>query len=305
MYNQRTIRQPIQAKGIGVHSGTMVTMTLRPAPANTGVIFNRIDLTPSVQIPARAEFVGDTSLSTCLINDGVRVSTVEHLLSAFSGLGVDNAYVDLTTDELPIMDGSCAPFIFLIQSAGIVELEAPKKFMLIKELVRVEQAGKWAQVMPFNGFKVDFSIEFDHPLFTQENQVESIDFSKRCFTKEIARARTFGFSSDWEYMCQNNLAKGASLTNAVVFDNFKVVNDDGLRYNNEPVKHKILDVVGDLFLLGHNLIGAFSGYKSGHALNNLLLNELLSRENAWEIVTFEQVSSSLPILFPPVEEAFA
>ncbi len=287
MIKQRTLKNVIRATGVGLHTGKKVLLTLRPASANTGIIFRRVDLDPAVEIPAKPKYVGDTSLSTTLVKDNIRISTVEHLLSALAGFGIDNVFVDLTADEVPIMDGSAGPFVFLIQSAGIAEQNAAKEFLRIKEKVRVERDGKWAMFEPFDGFKVGFSIEFDHPVFNQNNCHAEIDFSTTSFVKEVSRARTFGFMRDVELLRQKNLILGGSLNNAVVVDDYRILNEDGLRYADECVKHKILDAIGDLYLLGHSLIGAFKGYKSGHALNNTLIRELLLNEDAWELVSFE------------------
>jgi UDP-3-O-[3-hydroxymyristoyl] N-acetylglucosamine deacetylase len=287
MIKQRTLKNVIRATGVGLHTGKKVLLTLRPASANTGIIFRRVDLDPAVEIPAKPKYVGDTSLSTTLVKDNIRISTVEHLLSALAGFGIDNAFVDLTADEVPIMDGSAGPFVFLIQSAGIVEQNAAKKFLRIREKVRVDKDEKWAMFEPFDGFKVGFSIEFDHPVFNQNNCHAEIDFSTTSFVKEVSRARTFGFMRDVELLRQKNLVLGGSLDNAVVVDDYRILNEDGLRYADECVKHKILDAIGDLYLLGHSLIGAFKGHKSGHALNNTLIRELLLNEDAWELVSFE------------------
>lgn len=287
MIKQRTLKNVIRATGVGLHTGKKVLLTLRPASANTGIIFRRVDLDPAVEIPAKPKYVGDTSLSTTLVKDNIRISTVEHLLSALAGFGIDNVFVDLTADEVPIMDGSAGPFVFLIQSAGIVEQNAAKEFLRIKEKVRVDKDEKWAMFEPFDGFKVGFSIEFDHPVFNQNNCHAEIDFSTTSFVKEVSRARTFGFMRDVELLRQKNLVLGGSLDNAVVVDDYRILNEDGLRYADECVKHKILDAIGDLYLLGHSLIGAFKGHKSGHALNNTLIRELLLNEDAWELVSFE------------------
>jgi UDP-3-O-[3-hydroxymyristoyl] N-acetylglucosamine deacetylase len=292
MIRQRTLKNVIKATGITLHGGERAELTLRPAPPNTGIIFQRIDLDPVVEIPARAENVGDTTLSTCLIKNGIRVSTVEHLLSAFAGLGIDNAYVDVTASEIPIMDGSAGPFVFLVQSAGIEEQNAPKSFIRIKQKVKVKEGDKWACFEPFEGFKVAFSIEFDHPVFNAHSKTATLDFSSTSYVKEVSRARTFGFMSDFERLRSLNLARGASLDNAVAIDDFRVLNEDGLRYEDEFVKHKILDAIGDLYLLGSSLIGAFSGYKSGHALNNKLLRKLLANQEAWEYVTFDDPAAA-------------
>jgi UDP-3-O-[3-hydroxymyristoyl] N-acetylglucosamine deacetylase len=287
MIKQRTLKNVIRATGVGLHTGKKVLLTLRPASANNGIIFRRVDLDPAVEIPAKPKYVGDTSLSTTLVKDNIRISTVEHLLSALAGFGIDNVFVDLTADEVPIMDGSAGPFVFLIQSAGIVEQNAAKEFLRIREKVRVDKDEKWAMFEPFDGFKVGFSIEFDHPVFNQNNCHAEIDFSTTSFVKEVSRARTFGFMRDVELLRQKNLVLGGSLDNAVVVDDYRILNEDGLRYADECVKHKILDAIGDLYLLGHSLIGAFKGHKSGHALNNTLIRELLLNEDAWELVSFE------------------
>lgn len=287
MIRQRTLKNVIKATGITLHGGERAELTLRPAPPNTGIIFQRTDIEPAVEILACAQNVGDTTLSTCLIKNGVRVSTVEHLLSALAGMGIDNAYIDITASEIPIMDGSAAPFIFLVQSAGIQEQNAAKRFIRIKRKVVVREGDKWACFEPFEGFKVTFTIEFDHPVFKSHSKTATLDFSSTSYVKEVSRARTFGFMSDFERLQAMNLARGASLDNAVAVDDFRVLNEDGLRYEDEFVKHKILDAIGDLYLLGSSLIGSFNGYKSGHALNNTLLRELLASEDAWEYVTFE------------------
>ncbi len=303
---QRTLKNVIKATGITLHGGEAAILTLRPAPVDTGIIFRRVDLSPIVDIPARVEYVGDTTMQTTLINNGARIATVEHLLSAMAGLGIDNAYVDVTAAEIPIMDGSAGPFVFLMQSAGIEEQDAPKKFIRIKKKVMVNHEDKWACFEPFDGFKVSFTIDFDHPLFKDRTQTASLDFSSTSYVKEVSRARTFGFMSDYEKLRDMKLALGGSLDNAVVVDDFRVLNEDGLRYEDEFVKHKILDAIGDVFLLGHSLIGLFNGYKSGHALNNLLIRTLLADAEAWEYVSFEDaatapVSYRRPIFLP--EEA--
>ncbi len=288
MIKQRTLKNSIKATGVGLHTGDKVLLNLRPAAPNTGIVFRRTDLDPVAEVEARADHVGDTSLSTTLVKNGVRVSTVEHLLSAFAGLGIDNAYVDVSAPEVPIMDGSAAPFVFLIQSAGIVEQNAPKRFVRILKPVQVTDGEKKAAFVQFDGFKVNFGIEFDHPAFVDRPKTASIDFSSTSFVREVSRARTFGFLNEIEMLRENNLAMGGSLDNAVVVDDYRVINEDGLRYDDEFVKHKILDAIGDLYLLGHSLIGAFHGYKSGHALNNQLLLALLADESAWEEVVFEE-----------------
>jgi len=302
MLGQRTLKNSIRAQGVGLHTGQKVLMTLRPAAPDSGIVFRRTDMDPPVDIPARAENVGDTQLGTTLINGKGRISTVEHLLSAFAGLGIDNAHVDVSAPEVPIMDGSAGPFVFLLQSAGFEDQRTPKKFVRIKQRVRVEEGDKWAEFRPFEGFKVNFEIEFNHPLFKRRSQKASMDFSTTSFLKEVSRARTFGFMRDLEMMRARNLALGGNLDNAIVLDDFRVLNEDGLRYEDEFVKHKILDAIGDLYLLGHSLIGEFSGHKSGHKLNNLLLRKLISDTSAWESVVFEKPSDA-PIAYvqpPPV-----
>ena len=304
MVNQRTLKNSIRATGVGLHTGKKVLMTLRPAPANVGIVFRRVDLDIPVDIRAHAENVGDTMLGTTLVRDGVKISTVEHLLSAFAGLGIDNAFVEVSAPEVPIMDGSAGPFVFLLQSAGIEEQSTPKRFVRIKKSVRVEDGDKWARFDPFDGFKVNFEIEFNHPIFKKRSQVASMDFSTTSFLKEVSRARTFGFMRDLETLRARNLALGGTMDNAIVLDDFRVLNEDGLRYEDEFVKHKILDAIGDLYLLGHSLIGEFSGFKSGHALNNRLLRTLVATEEAWEEVTFETAAEA-PISFVSAAAASA
>lgn len=296
MIKQRTLKNVIRATGVGLHTGKKVYLTLRPAAINTGIVFRRVDMDGQPEIKASPEFVGDTRLSTSLEKGDVKISTVEHLLSAMAGMGIDNAYVDLSAPEVPIMDGSAGPFVFLIQSAGIEEQNAPKRFIRIKRTVKVQEDDKWASFEPFDGFKVGFTIDFDHPAFRKEGRSAVVDFSTTSFVKEVSRARTFGFMRDIEKLRERELALGGSLDNAVVVDDYRVLNEDGLRYEDEFVKHKILDAIGDLYLLGHSLIGAFTGYKSGHALNNRLLCALMADESAWEEVTFDDVSSA-PILY--------
>jgi UDP-3-O-[3-hydroxymyristoyl] N-acetylglucosamine deacetylase len=297
MIRQRTLKNSIKATGIGLHTGQKVYMTLKPAAANTGIVFRRTDLDPMVDIPAKALNVVDTTLSTNLSCNGVRVATVEHLLSALAGLGIDNVIVELSAEEVPIMDGSAAPFVFLVQSAGIEEQDAPKQFIRIKKEVSVSNDGKMATFKPFNGFKVGFCIDFDHPAFASRNKEASLDFSSTSFVKEVSRARTFGFMRDIEYLRSQNLVLGGSFDNAIVVDDYRVLNDEGLRYDDEFVKHKILDAVGDLYLLGKSLIGEFYGYKSGHYLNNMLLRKLLETEDAYEVVTFEDAEEAAPISY--------
>lgn len=296
MIKQRTLKNVIRATGVGLHTGEKVYLTLRPAASDTGIVFRRIDLPDPVEIRACPENVSDTRLSTTLENNGVRVSTVEHLMSAFAGLGIDNAYVDLTAAEVPIMDGSAGPFVFLVQSAGIAEQSAPKRFIRIKQEVRVEDGDKWACFQPFEGFKVSFQIEFNHPTFRNSTQHASVDFSTTSFVKEISRARTFGFMGDLEALRAVGLARGGGLDNAIVLDDYRVLNDDGLRYEDEFVKHKVLDAIGDLYLLGHPLIGAFSAHKSGHSLNNMLLRQLVANQEAWELITYHE-NDEAPIAF--------
>ncbi|WP_419835630.1 UDP-3-O-acyl-N-acetylglucosamine deacetylase [Endozoicomonas atrinae] len=292
MIRQRTLKNIIRATGVGLHSGEKVYLTLKPAPVDTGIIFCRTDLDPVVEIPAHALNVGQTTLCTSLHKDGIRIDTVEHLLSALAGLGIDNAYVEVSAHEVPIMDGSAGPFVFLLQSAGIQEQNAPKKFIRIKEDVTVTDADKTATFKPYDGFKVSFTIDFDHPVFKSRSQTASIDFSSTSFVKEVSRARTFGFMRDVEYLRSQNLALGGSVDNVVVVDDYRILNEDGLRYHDEFVKHKMLDAIGDLYLLGHSLIGQFVGHKSGHELNNKLVRTLLANEKLWEIVTFENAEVS-------------
>ncbi|MFN3713941.1 MAG: UDP-3-O-acyl-N-acetylglucosamine deacetylase [Alcanivoracaceae bacterium] len=300
MIRQRTLKNVIRATGIGLHTGEKVYLTVRPAPIDTGIIFRRVDLDPVVEIPAAAENVGETTLSSTLVKGDVKVGTVEHFLSAMAGLGIDNAYVELSAPEVPIMDGSAGPFVFLLQSAGIQEQDALKKFIRIKKPVKVEEDDKSATFLPFDGFKVSFEIEFDHPVFRGRTQTASIDFSSTSFVKEVARARTFGFMRDIEYLRSKNLALGGSVNNAIVVDDFRILNEDGLRYEDEFVKHKMLDAIGDLYLLGFSLIGEFVGHKSGHALNNQLLRRLMAEPDAWEVVTFDNADTAPISYMKPV-----
>jgi UDP-3-O-[3-hydroxymyristoyl] N-acetylglucosamine deacetylase len=297
MIKQRTLKNSIRATGVGLHTGEKIYLTLRPAAVNTGIVFRRIDLDTPVEIKADPHNVGDTGMATTLVKADVRISTVEHLLSAIAGMGIDNVYVDLSAPEVPIMDGSAAPFVFLVQSAGVIEQNAPKRFIRIKRSVKVEDGDKWARFDPFNGFKVGFTIDFDHPAFRDRSQHAELDFSTTSFVKEVSRARTFGFMRDIEMLRSRKLALGGSLDNAVVVDDYRVLNEDGLRYEDEFVKHKILDAIGDLYLLGHSLIGAFMGYKSGHDLNNRLLRALVAYREAWEEVTFEDETRAVPISY--------
>lgn len=288
MIKQRTPRKVIQATGVGLHSGEKVLLTLRPAPINTGIIFRRTDLSPVVEIPALYDYVSDTMLCTTLQKDGIKVATVEHLLSALAGLGIDNAYIDINGPETPIMDGSAAPFVFLIQSAGIREQNAPKRFIRILKPICIEENDKYVKFLPHNGCKISFTIDFDHPVFNDKPQTVDFDFSKTSYVKEICRARTFGFLSDYEKLRECNLAKGGSLDNAIVVDDYRVLNEGGLRFDSEFVAHKVLDAIGDLYLLGFSLIGAFEGYRSGHGLNNRLLRELMATQDAWEYTSFDR-----------------
>lgn len=298
MIKQRTLKNTIRATGVGLHSGDKVYLTLHPAEPDTGICFRRVDLDQPVTINATPENVGETMLSTTLVKDGVKVSTVEHLLSALAGLGIDNAVIDVSAAEVPIMDGSAGPFVFLLQSAGVSEQDSPKHYIRIKKQIRVEEGDKWAAFEPFDGFKVTFSIDFDHPAFPDHLKTSVMDFSSTTFVKEVSRARTFGFMKDIEFLRENNLALGGSLDNAIVVDDDKVLNEDGLRYADEFVKHKILDAIGDLYLLGHSLIGEYKGFKSGHALNNKLLLSLQDNPDAWEKISFEN-DEDAPIAFMP------
>ena len=292
MIRQRTLKNVIRATGVGLHTGEKVFLTLRPAAVNTGIVFRRIDLKPVVDVEAILDNVSSTRMSTTLERDGVRISTVEHLMSAFAGLGIDNVFVDLTAAEVPIMDGSAGPFVFLIESAGIEEQRAPKQFIRIKQSVEIRDGDKWAKFDPYDGFKVDLTIDFDHPAVRSSQQHASIDFLESSFIKDVSRARTFGFLDEVEALQEAGLARGGSLDNAIVMDAFHILNDEGLRYRDEFVKHKILDAVGDLYLLGHLLVGAFSAHKSGHSMNNRLLRRLLETESAWEYVSFDDVDSA-------------
>jgi len=308
MIRQRTLKNTIRATGIGLHTGDKVYLTLHPAEPGTGIRFRRVDLDEPVVLEAKPENVGETVLSTTLVQEGVKVATVEHLLSAMAGLGIDNALVDVSAAEVPIMDGSAGPFVFLLQSAGVTEQNSPKQYLRVKKSIRVNDGDKWAAFEPFNGFKVTFTIDFEHPAFSDHLKTAVMDFSSTTFVKEVSRARTFGFMKDIEFLRENNLALGGSLDNAIVVDDDKILNEDGLRYADEFVKHKILDAIGDLYLLGHSLIGEYRGFKSGHALNNKLLITLLNTPDAWEMVTFEKEGDP-PISFmrsaqtpiPPVQ----
>jgi len=294
---QRTLKNLIRATGVGLHTGEKVFLTLRPAAPDTGIVFTRVDLPHPVEIKADPYAVGDTRLSSCLVKDGVSISTVEHLMSALAGLGIDNVYIDVTAPEVPIMDGSAGPFVFLLQSAGIEEQNAPKKFIRILKTIDVSDGDKWVRLAPYHGFKIDLAIDFAHPVFEHGRQSVTIDFSSTSFIKEVSRARTFGFMQDVETMRAHGLALGGSLENAIVMDEYRILNNDGLRYDDEFVKHKALDAIGDLYLLGHPLIGAFSGYKSGHALNNQLLRRVLQDSQAWESVSFLQAEEAPKFVF--------
>lgn len=283
---QRTLGNAIKATGVSLHTGEKVYLTLNPAPVDAGIVFRRVDLDPVLEIPARAENVGDTMLSTSLLVGGERISTVEHLLAALAGMGIDNAYIDVSAPEVPIMDGSAGPFVFLIQSAGIQEQDAAKKFIRVKREVKVENGDKVARLLPFDGFKVSFTIDFDHPVFHDRTAHVDLDFSTTSFVREVSRARTFGFIHEIEYLRSLGLALGGSVDNAIVVDDYRILNQDGLRFDDEFVRHKVLDAIGDLYLLGHGLIGEFRAYKSGHALNNAALRALIDQPDAWEVVTF-------------------
>ncbi|SBT06865.1 UDP-3-O-acyl N-acetylglucosamine deacetylase [Candidatus Accumulibacter aalborgensis] len=291
MLKQRTLKSIVRAAGVGLHSGGKVSISLRPAAPGTGVVFRRIDLDPVVDLPASARLVGDTRMCSCLEHDGAKVGTIEHLMSAFAGLGIDNAFVDLDAAELPILDGSASPFVFLIQSAGIEEQPVAKKFIRVKRRIEVQEkdasGDKWARLDPCDGFRLSFSIGFNHPAIDRTGQSVTIDFAEHSYVREVARARTFGFMHEVEWLHENGLAQGGGLDNAVVLDEYRVLNADGLRYSDEFVKHKVLDAIGDLYLLGHPLLASFAAHKSGHALNNALARALLASPDAWEYVTFE------------------
>jgi len=292
MLKQRTIKAVIKATGVGLHTGRKVVMTLRPAQPDTGIVFRRVDLDPVADIRASALAVTDTRLCSTVEGSGAKVSTVEHLMSALAGLGIDNLYIDLAGPEVPIMDGSAAPFVFLLQSAGVTEQPAPKRFFRIRKPVEVRDGDKWARFEPYDGFRLSFSIVFDHPVFEKSSQSVTVDFAETSYAKEVARARTFGFSQDVEAMRSMGLALGGSLDNAVVLDEYRVLNADGLRYADEFVKHKVLDAVGDLYLVGHPVVGSFTAHKSGHALNNQLLPATLAQADAWELVTYERAEEA-------------
>ncbi|WP_159655086.1 UDP-3-O-acyl-N-acetylglucosamine deacetylase [Vibrio atypicus] len=297
MIRQRTLKEIVKTTGVGLHSGRKVTLTLRPAAANTGVIYRRTDVNPPVDFPADAMSVRDTMLCTALVNDeGIRISTVEHLNAALAGMGIDNIVVEVDAPEIPIMDGSASPFVFLLQQAGIEEQNALKRFIRIKKPVRFEDGDKWAEFLPFNGFRMDFEIEFSHPAIDADEQRLMFDFSSQGFIKEISRARTFGFMRDIEYLQSQNLVLGGSFDNAIVLDEYRILNEEGLRFENEFVTHKVLDAIGDLYMCGHPIIGEFRAFKSGHGLNNQLLRSVLADQEAWEWVTFEEDATS-PVAF--------
>jgi UDP-3-O-[3-hydroxymyristoyl] N-acetylglucosamine deacetylase len=292
MLKQRTIKTVVKTVGIGLHSGRKVELTLKPAPAGTGIVFARIDLPTPVDIPASALAIGDTRLASVLQKDGARVSTIEHLMSACAGLGIDNLYVDVTAEEIPIMDGSAASFVFLIQSAGIEEQNAAKKFIKVTRPVEIRDGDKFARLEPYFGFKLSFTIDFRHPAVDKTGQALEVDFANTSYVREIARARTFGFAHEVEMMRELGLARGGSMDNAIVLDEYRILNNDGLRYDDEFVKHKMLDAIGDLYVVGHPLLASYTAYKGGHALNNMLLRELLAHEDAFEIVTFEDTQKA-------------
>jgi UDP-3-O-[3-hydroxymyristoyl] N-acetylglucosamine deacetylase len=289
---QRTLKNIIRATGVGLHSGEKVCITLRPAPADTGIVFVRTDLGEPVPIAARAGNVGRVTNATSLTAGGISISTVEHLLSALAGLGIDNAFIDVSAPELPIMDGSAAPFVFLLQSAGIEEQDVPKKFIRILKRIAVQRGDACAELRPYDGFRVEYTLQYDHPVFRNHCKSAAVDVSTTAYVKEVSRARTFGFLADYERLRAMNLARGGSLYNTVVVDDCRILNDGGLRAEDEFVKHKILDVIGDLYLLGHNVIGVFAGYKSGHGTNKALIQKVLADPEAWEIVTFDDAASA-------------
>jgi UDP-3-O-[3-hydroxymyristoyl] N-acetylglucosamine deacetylase len=289
---QRTLKKTVSATGVGLHNGEKVIMTLKPAPVDSGIVFCRADLPGAPTIQATPDAVKDTRLCSALEQNGARVATVEHLMSALAGLGVDNVRIEVTASEIPIMDGSSGPFIYLLQSAGIVEQNAPKKFIKIKKMVEIKETDKWVKFEPYHGFKMEFTIDFAHPVFDHSGKTVTIDFADNSYIKEISRARTFGFMHEVEYLRANGLARGGSLDNAIVLDEYRVLNADGLRYEDEFAKHKVLDAIGDLYMLGHPILGAFTAYKSGHALNNQLLRALLEDADAWEYAVFEHIEDA-------------
>jgi UDP-3-O-[3-hydroxymyristoyl] N-acetylglucosamine deacetylase len=291
MLSQRTIRNKITASGVGLHSGKKVTLTFHPADVNTGIIFRRIEGDKVIEIPALAKYVGDTTLSTSLERDGYKISTIEHLLSAIAGTGVDNCVIDCDGPEIPVMDGSSTEFVFLIQSAGIMEQDAAKKFIYVTKSVQVSREDAVARINPYEGFRVTFTVDFDHPVYKKYPQSASIDFSQTSFIREVSRARTFGLMSDLEKLKANNLALGANIDNAIGIGDDEVLNEGGLRFSDEFVKHKMLDAIGDLYLLGHNLIGEFFGFKSGHALNNELLRKI-EKDKAYKIIEIDEIKDA-------------
>ncbi|MGQ0621279.1 MAG: UDP-3-O-acyl-N-acetylglucosamine deacetylase [Panacagrimonas sp.] len=297
MVRQRTLKHAVRAAGIGLHSGQRVFMSLLPAGPDTGILFRRVDLSPPVEVPARAELIRETMLSSTLVQDSTRVATIEHLMSALAGMGIDNCVVELSASETPIMDGSSSPFVFLIQSAGIHEQDALKKFIRIKQPVQVQDGDKFARFEPHEGFRLSFGVEFKHPVFKTGQQSAVVDFSTTSYVQEVARARTFGFMRELDQLRANNLGLGASLDNVVALDEFRIVNQDGLRYEDELVRHKILDAIGDLYLIGHSIIGAYTAWKSGHALNNKLLRAVMADTTAWETVTFDEHERPAPIAY--------
>jgi UDP-3-O-[3-hydroxymyristoyl] N-acetylglucosamine deacetylase len=306
MLKQRTIKQAARTVGVGLHSGTKVELTLRPAAPNTGIVFRRVDLDPVVEFASSANVVGDTRMASVLVKEAARVSTVEHLMSACAGLGIDNLYVDVTAEEIPIMDGSAATFVFLLQQAEVTEQDAPKKFIRVKKPVEIRHGSganeKWARLVPYDGFRLDFFIEFNHPAVDGTNQRATVDFGEISYVHDVARARTFGFMQDVESLRGMGLARGGSLENAIVMDEYRILNSDGLRYEDEFVRHKILDAIGDLYLVGHPLIAAYEAHKSGHALNNQLLLEMLKQPDSFEIVTFDSVAKAPPSYVRQMEE---
>ncbi len=305
MLKQRTIKQEVKTIGVGVHSGTKVTLTLKPAPIDTGIVFTRVDLTPPVVFPATALNIGDTKMASTLTKDGAKVSTVEHLLSACAGLGIDNLFIDVSAEEIPIMDGSASSFVYLIQQGGLQEQEAAKKFIRVLKPVEIREGSgkseKWARLEPYDGFKLSFFIEFNHPAVDGTAQTAVVDFEKVSYVKDVARARTFGFMQDVEMLRGIGLARGGSLENAIVMDEYRILNADGLRFDDEFVRHKILDAIGDLYLIGHPFLASYTAHKSGHGLNNQLLRVLLSQPDAYEIVSFDEVAKA-PISYSLLDQ---
>ncbi|MCL1078916.1 UDP-3-O-acyl-N-acetylglucosamine deacetylase [Parashewanella spongiae] len=303
MIFQRTIQKMVKTTGVGLHSGNKVTLAIKPAPVNSGIVFIRTDLEPTVAITAKAEQVRETMLCTVLANDdGVKVATIEHLFAALAGLGIDNAIIEVDAPEIPIMDGSASPFVFLLQSAGVAQQSLPKKYLRIKKTIKVEDGDKWAMLKPYQGFKIDFKIDFSHPEIARSQQHMIMDFSTAGFIKDISRARTFGFMRDIEYLRANDLALGGSMENAIVLDEYKVLNPDGLRYDDEFLKHKILDAFGDLYVAGNAIVGEFSAFKTGHALNNKLVRALLAEQEAWELISYEN-EADVPVSFMTMNNA--